>query len=561
MSSTPRSALSRLFPSRRDRRAKLTQRKRRPSPKVESLENRYLFAGLQISVANASVTEGDAGTKTAAFVVSLNAASTTAVTVKYTTANGTAAAGSDYVAKSGAITFAPGVTSATIPVTINGDTATESNETFLFKLSKPVGAVVSNGIGLGTIVDNDARLQTWHLSIKETATLTSSNATQLAVTPSDIFRLDLPVTGGYQYSQYFDGSDVGLTDLKEDVDAFDILPDGSIVISTLGAVSVATNYASPGVGSGPTITATNHDLLKFTPTTVGDNTTGTWKLFLNGAAAGLEADREDIDCVSVLPDGRIILSVSGSASVVSPSGSGGATFGAKDEDLLIYTPSTGAWALYFDGSRVNLSTTSGEDIDGLFVEPSTAGGDPTLYFTTRGNFDAGSGITGDGNDVLRFVPSQLSPKTAGVFDPRLALDGSKFGLKGLDLDGISYAVGTSASTSAVIRSVSVAGGSASLGQAVSTPNAAREPAAVAPVMPLGLALAAPRAGASASTSAPLAATSGAVAVTVRAALVDRILASSQTRRPLLASASRAELAKNLLSEPTVDDALATLLID
>ena len=72
MSSTPRSALSRLFLSRRDRRSKPAQRKRWLSPKAETLENRFLFAGVQISVANASVTEGDSGTTTAAFVVSLN---------------------------------------------------------------------------------------------------------------------------------------------------------------------------------------------------------------------------------------------------------------------------------------------------------------------------------------------------------------------------------------------------------------------------------------------------------------------------------------------------------
>lgn len=74
----------------------------------------------------ASVTEGDNQTRTVSLTVTLSAASTQTVTVAYATANGTATAGSDYVAKTGTLTFAPGVLTQTISVTINGDRTAEA---------------------------------------------------------------------------------------------------------------------------------------------------------------------------------------------------------------------------------------------------------------------------------------------------------------------------------------------------------------------------------------------------------------------------------------------------
>lgn len=109
-----------------------------------------------ISINDASVTEGNSGTQTATYTVTLSAASASVVTVNYATANGTATAGSDYVAGSGTLTFAPGETSKTIAVTVNGDTTFESNETYFVNLSNPSGATLSDSQGTGTIVNDDA---------------------------------------------------------------------------------------------------------------------------------------------------------------------------------------------------------------------------------------------------------------------------------------------------------------------------------------------------------------------------------------------------------------------
>ena len=87
-----------------------------------------------LSINDVTVSEGNAGTSTGTFTVTLSAAAASAVTVNYATADGTATAGSDYVASSGTLTFSAGQTTKTIAVTINGDATVESDETFVVNL-------------------------------------------------------------------------------------------------------------------------------------------------------------------------------------------------------------------------------------------------------------------------------------------------------------------------------------------------------------------------------------------------------------------------------------------
>jgi chitinase len=112
-----------------------------------------------ISVTDAPpVTEGNTGTASATFSITLSAASTQPVTVAYTTGNGTATAGSDYQAVSGTLTFAPGETTKTITVPVIGDRLAEPNETFFVNLSGPTNATIADGQGVGTITDDEPRI-------------------------------------------------------------------------------------------------------------------------------------------------------------------------------------------------------------------------------------------------------------------------------------------------------------------------------------------------------------------------------------------------------------------
>ena len=100
-----------------------------------------------------TVTEGTSGTSLATFTATLSPVSTQTVTVNFATANGTATAGSDYVAASGTLTFAPGVSTRPISVTINGGTNLEATETFTVTLSGPANAVLGTAAGTGTILN------------------------------------------------------------------------------------------------------------------------------------------------------------------------------------------------------------------------------------------------------------------------------------------------------------------------------------------------------------------------------------------------------------------------
>ena len=111
-----------------------------------------------LSINDVSTTEGQSGTKPLNFTVTLSAASNLTVTVNYATANGTATAPSDYVAvPSTLLTFNPGDTTKTIPVTINGDINFEPDETFTVNLSGSANATISKASGTGTILNDDAQ--------------------------------------------------------------------------------------------------------------------------------------------------------------------------------------------------------------------------------------------------------------------------------------------------------------------------------------------------------------------------------------------------------------------
>ena len=108
-----------------------------------------------ISVRDAVVVEGNSGTTQATFVVALSAATSQTVSFSYATSNGTAAAGSDYIAASGALSFAPGEVEKPVVVLVNGDTVDEQQETFFLDISNVQNATVSSNRGNGFIVDDD----------------------------------------------------------------------------------------------------------------------------------------------------------------------------------------------------------------------------------------------------------------------------------------------------------------------------------------------------------------------------------------------------------------------
>jgi chitinase len=111
--------------------------------------------GLLLGINNVELPEGNAGTTAFVFTVALSAPSTGPVTVDFSTRNGTAQAGSDYIATSGTLTFAPGEVTKQITVQVNGDTEAEEIEVFFVDLASPSGATLGDGEGLGRIFTDE----------------------------------------------------------------------------------------------------------------------------------------------------------------------------------------------------------------------------------------------------------------------------------------------------------------------------------------------------------------------------------------------------------------------
>jgi chitinase len=108
-----------------------------------------------LSVDDPSVAEGDAGTATLSFTASLSSVTGKSVSFDWATAPGTATAGTDYVTANGVGTIPAGSSSTSIDVTVNADTLDEEDETLTVTLSNGGNVSIDDGVGTGTITDDD----------------------------------------------------------------------------------------------------------------------------------------------------------------------------------------------------------------------------------------------------------------------------------------------------------------------------------------------------------------------------------------------------------------------
>jgi hypothetical protein len=104
-------------------------------------------------VSDVAVIEPVTGSKSAVFTATLSPPSAGVVTVDWATADGTALAGSDYLASSGTLTFPPGSTTQSFEVTVLSDGERERPETFLVGLSGAGGAPIAFGQAAATIAE------------------------------------------------------------------------------------------------------------------------------------------------------------------------------------------------------------------------------------------------------------------------------------------------------------------------------------------------------------------------------------------------------------------------
>jgi hypothetical protein len=187
-----------------------------------------------LSVADQSTVEGNTPPPADALhAVTLSVVQTSAVTVDFATADGTATAGTDYGTTTGTLTFAPGSVLQNVTVSITPETAVEPDETYFVNLSNAVGATILDGQGVGTIVNDDGAAAT-----DQTGELTHG------------FRITEDLAGGSPDTDTFAISQKPFSSYEVVVDATsgDITPVGLDL--TDGGTTVIASGVEIGAGTG-----------------------------------------------------------------------------------------------------------------------------------------------------------------------------------------------------------------------------------------------------------------------------------------------------------------------
>src|ERR1043166_2108913 len=129
------------------------------------------------TVGDIVVAEGSNGTVTARFNVQLIGDTNEICSVDYATVDGTAQAGSDYIAAGGTLTFVPGETSKTVAVTVTGDAPVEPDEDFYLRLGNPVNAEIGRPQGRCIITE----IRVLGLRVDTAVTFNSANGRRYVI--------------------------------------------------------------------------------------------------------------------------------------------------------------------------------------------------------------------------------------------------------------------------------------------------------------------------------------------------------------------------------------------
>ena len=226
-----------------------------------------------------------------------------------------------------------------------------------------------------------------------------------------------PVPGqpSCEWSLVFDGSDVGL---HVGIASFDALASGQLLM-VLNSEQQLPGLADP---------TSNRDIVLFTPTHLGDTTTGTWSLFLDGE----RFPSRQWDGLALDTDGSLLLS--------APRGGGGPPlFGVRDEDIIRCRPSATdpsgviincTYEAYFDASLLGVGP-------GVNLQDFDLAGDRSIVFVSAGQL--GLPPNEPGEDLLRYA-GPVPPQGPGGLS--IYLKGATAGLSGVNIGGVSFAPDT-----------------------------------------------------------------------------------------------------------------------
>ena len=231
----------------------------------------------------------------------------------------------------------------------------------------------------------------------------------IATTAQDLLRYDFYAG---EWSMWFDGSDVGIT---KALSAFARLPGGDWLLV------FKANQTTPAG------TFTPWDIARFTPSSMGATTAGTFSWYFDGSDVGLTTAAEKIDALD-WSSAVLLISTGGALAVPLP----GSTLKAQDEDLIVFYPATtgpnttGDWYGFFDGTAV--PGMKGEDLSAVEWDHTTG----VITGGITGSFKIG-GVSGTGKDILGLTPA---PVPGGYSAAKQSLSAIGFNLLigGYDMD-------------------------------------------------------------------------------------------------------------------------------
>ncbi len=304
-------------------------------------------------------------------------------------------------------------------LTAIGDPGPGSSSTGTGSSGSGSGSGSSSG-GSSTTPTPNGPLTTYLVSTDDPGSMRLPDGSRLAFDDSDILALVVDSTGQLiDAGIYFDGSDVGLTTGKEDIKAFALDDQGNIYVTLKGKGTVTTPQGNLIVGV--------NDILKFTPTSLGTTTAGTWDWYFDGSDVGLFGDDERIEGLSFLPGGDLVISIHERGNVP---GVGQVQSG----DLLRFSftnqgfgTTAGTWSRWLGASTLGFSPRDSE-LNALWV--SSDGN--RVGFSADDDYRHGNWRAQD-EDILMFNRTTSSVS--------VLLNTTAMGMRSLDVDGLHIASG------------------------------------------------------------------------------------------------------------------------
>lgn len=376
-----------------------------------------------LTINDVTITEGNSGTTSATFTVSLSApANPGGVTFDIATADGSALGGLDYAARTlTSQTIAAGETQYTFTVDVTGETAFEANEAFFVNVTNVTGATVGDGQGIGTITNDDVAPPPPVLSINDVSVAEGDSGISIA---TFTVSLDAPAGPGGVTFDY--NTSPGTA--SEDLPGRDFLPSGNSGVTiaegeTSRTISIIvsrdtdiepdeqffvniTNVTGATVGDGQgTATILNDDFgppptIRQTGTRFADNLLGT------AGAIDIIAGNNGADTIDGLDQGDTLLGNGGNDELHGGEGDD-TLLGGKHDDALF--GDAGADRLSGEKGSDTLEGGAGADV---FVFGKGFGSDTitdfedgidTIEFSTRVFHDFAevqAASSQDGADVL-----------------------------------------------------------------------------------------------------------------------------------------------------------------